>query len=366
MSYDEGKTRNRDGNRSRDRKSFRNDSEDGRRDNRSRDGKKDFKPRNRDDRRSGNGRDFKSGNRKKFGDRKSSGNSRDRSPVREFSDKPRFVDREESPKEEKTVVHNERKLSIPSTAQKILFKGVDFEENGKTDTALALYLHGIVLLSGGCEKNALRILRNAGRDEFDNVRERIAVRCSEDALIVFDRLCYSLNSDYPTPVLDKGVSEGNPVAIYSKILLEELDGEDASIDLFVNAVDDKEEMVVNGLKLLVRKKDSVKAENHLKNLDNRKKKKQSLRGTFIKAMKGESYAVRELEKLSDELKEAAFYKGYLTAHENGESEEYLRDNMESFRDVILSTASEFGISDTAYGKYLRAKRIQTNDGDWVH
>jgi len=91
MSYDEGKTRNRDGNRSRDRKSFRNDSEDGRRDNRSRDGKKDFKPRNRDDRRSGNGRDFKSGNRKKFGDRKSSGNSRDRSPVREFSDKPRFV-----------------------------------------------------------------------------------------------------------------------------------------------------------------------------------------------------------------------------------------------------------------------------------
>ncbi len=378
MSYDEGKTRNRDGSRGRDRKPFRNDSEDGRRDSRPRDGRRDFKPRNRDDgkrdfkprdrddRRSGNGRDLKSGNGKKFGDRKYSGDRRDKKPVHEFSDKPRFEDSKESLKEEKTVVHNERKLSIPSTAQKILFKGVDFEENGKTDTALALYLHGIVLLSGGCEKNALRILRNAGRDEFDNVRERIADRCSEDALIVFDRLCYSLNSDYPTPVLDKGVSEGNPVAIYSKILLEELDGEDASIDVFVNAVDDKEEMVVNGLKLLVRKKDSVKAENHLKNLDNRKKKKQSLRGTFIKAMKGESYAVRELEKLSDEFKEAAFYKGYLTAHENGESEEYLRDNMESFRDVILSTASEFGISDTAYGKYLRAKRIQTNDGDWVH
>ena len=131
MSYDEGKTRNRDGSRGRDRKPFRNDSEDGRTDSRPRDGRRDFKPRNRDDgkrdfkprdrddRRSGNGRDFKSGNGKKFGDRKYSGDRRDKKPVREFSDKPRFEDRKESLKEEKTVVHNERKLSIPSTAQKI-------------------------------------------------------------------------------------------------------------------------------------------------------------------------------------------------------------------------------------------------------
>lgn len=346
----------------------------------SRDGRRDFKPKDGERKPYGEKRDFKprDGDR----ERKPYGEKRDFKPrdrdfkPRDRDFKPRDRDREyrpreftdsEAPQEQEAPVVKDTKVTIPSTAQKVLFKGVDYEANGKTDMALILYLHGTVMLSGGCEKNAIRMLRDAGSDEFDNIKERIESRCSEEAMIAFSRMCYSLNSEYDRSVLDNAYENGNKFAIYCKIMMEEVEGDDPSVDKFASYITEDEDTVVTGLKYLIRKKDnSEKAEEYLRKNEERKKVKRSIREIFVRAMKGSVSSINELEKLSDDFPEARFLRGYLDAFDNGEAEEYLREGMDQFRPLILSTATEFGISDTAYGKYLRAKKIQTDDGEWIH
>ena len=99
-------------------------------------------------------------------------------------------------------VPKEQNLTIPSTPQRILFKGVDCEVNGRKDLAMVLYLHGAAQMSLGCENNMLRILREAGPKEFRTIRGRVAGSCPEDAMIAFDYLCATLDDGYDTGLID--------------------------------------------------------------------------------------------------------------------------------------------------------------------
>ncbi|MBQ8644689.1 MAG: hypothetical protein IJ469_08570, partial [Candidatus Methanomethylophilaceae archaeon] len=219
--------------------------------------KRDFKPRDGDrrsrdgvyrsnDRRDGGrGRDNRSGGRRPYGDRK------------EF--KPRDGDRpRESREEAPQAVPEEPRFSVPSTPQRILFKGVDCEVNGKTDFAMALYLHGAVQMSGGCESNALRMLRDMGPSGFDDMRERLVKLCSQDAMTYYDFLCMNISKGYDRSALRAAAEDGDNLAIYCLIRLEEVEGEDELVDVFAKGVVENEDRVVEALKLLVRKKDSEK------------------------------------------------------------------------------------------------------------
>ncbi|MGN0098592.1 MAG: hypothetical protein ACI38Y_04630, partial [Candidatus Methanomethylophilaceae archaeon] len=263
-------------------------SADGKKDFKPRDGRKrDFKPRDRDgdrkeyrpreggDRRNG---DFK----RRDGDR--SGNDRQGGHGR-GDGKRDFRPREERSEEQHPM--QEQKLTIPSTPQRILFKGVDCEVNGRADLAMVLYLHGAVMMSKGCENNALKMLREMGSGEFKTVRGRISKMCSDDAMIEYDYLCWTIDSDYNRLLVDSAAADGNPLAIYCRIRQEEIDGDDECIDVFASAVDSHPEMVEDGLKLLKRKKDSVKAEGYLQRNEEKKKLKQSIRSIFVKSRKGD-------------------------------------------------------------------------------
>ena len=88
----------------------------------------------------------------------------------------------------------------------------------------------------------------------------------------------------------------------------------------------------------------------------------ALRPAFVRALKGDAQSVRRLEELSPEFPEAGFLAGYLDADDK---ESYLREGMGSFQTTVLSVVPELGISDTPYGKYLAAKRLQTEGEDWI-
>ena len=124
-------------------------------------GRKDFR---RDDRRGGGGRprdgkgrgpgNGRSGAGNRPGQRPSNRTGRDGRP----SDRRPRDDRRkpEGIPEHKPRDAPEPSLTIPSTPQRILFKGVDCEVNGRTDLAMILYLHGAAMLSKGCENNMPR------------------------------------------------------------------------------------------------------------------------------------------------------------------------------------------------------------------
>ncbi len=253
-------------------------------------------------------------------------------------------------------------LTIPSTPQKILFKGVDCEVNGRRDLAMYLYLHGAVQLSGGCENNALRMLREMGADQFPTARGRVAKSCPEDALVAFDYLCSTLDDGYDRTFLRSSAEKGSGLAIYSLIRLGEVEGDSPLIDRFAEGARDNERMVEEGLKLLVRKKDSVSAEEHLRSLDQMRRLRQSVRPTFVKAMKGDAQSAERLGELAATFPEAAMLRDYLSAPDR---EAFLRENMPAHRDTIVSMSSELGISDTPFGRYLSAKKLQADGGEWV-
>lgn len=289
----------------------------------------------RDDRRNGRGHD----------DRR----PRDRESPRERPSEPA---KQQEPQE--------LNLTVPSTPQRILFKGVDCEVNGRKDLAMVLYLHGAARMSKGCESNMLRMLREAGPEQFPTIRGRVAKACPEDAMIAFDYLCLTIDPRWERAALDAAAEKGNPLAIYERIRLGEIEGDDPCIDGFARGSD--EAMAVEGLKLLVRKKDSVRAEELLKEIDERRRLRQSIRTEFIRATKGERHSIRRLEELSGEFPEAAFLRGYLDA---GDREEYLRDGMEAHRDLITSLVHELGISDTPFGKYLSAMKLRSDGDEWI-
>ena len=312
-------------------------------------GNRDFRPRNgdrpRNDRRGGPGRN---------------GGKRDFKP--RDGDRREFRPREERSEEQRPM--QEQKLTIPSTPQRILFKGVDCEVNGRADLAMVLYLHGAVMMSKGCENNALKMLREMGPGEFKTVRGRISKMCSDDAMIEYDYLCWTIDNSYNRLLVDSAAADGNPLAIYCRIRQEEIEGDDECIDVFASAIDSHPEMVEDGLKLLKRKKDSVKAEEHLLKNEEKKKLRQSIRSIFVKARKGDRGSAHKLEELSETFPEAGFLRGYLDAGDD--AEEYLRRGYKSdLRDIIVNMESEFGIQDTPFGMFLKAKKLQRNEEEWI-
>ena len=313
--------------------------------------RKDFKPR-------GDRRDFKprDGDRKDF---KPHGDRRD-FKQRDGEFRPREEAVQEAP-----AVQEEQRLTIPSTPQKILFKGVDCEVNGRSDLAMALYLHGMLQMSGGCESNALRMLRDAGSKEFRTIRGRMAKLCPEQAMISFDYLCMTLDPGYDGSALRSAADGGDPLAIYYRIRMDDVEGDDPCIDVFASRIPDELPMVEEGLRLLARRRDSPKAEGYIEQIESRKRLKQSIREVFVKSRKGDKDALWKMDKLAQVFPEAEFLRGYLSV-EPGEEEDYLREGMSEHRDVILSMCTEFGISKTPYGRFLAAKRLQVNDGEWIH
>ena len=336
----------------------------------------DRRPRTRDGRH-GEGRGDRGGPRRGFKDRSRGRDSKDRSRSKGFGDRrrdrdshddrdrrdrraPRDDRRRDGPVESKPTERQETVLTIPSTPQRILFKGVDCEVNGRRDLAMVLYLHGAAMMSRGCENNALRMLREMGPGEFSTVRGRVAKSCPEDAMIAFDYLCATLDGNYDRSTLDAAAEAGNHLAIYFKIRMEEIGGDDPRIDVFASGPDEK--MVEDGLKLLVRKKDSARAEELLKELEHRRKLRQSIRTEFIRAVKDDRTARRRLEELSATFPEAEYLLGYL---DTSDREEYLRNGMSEHGDIILSMAHELGISDTPFGKYLSAMKLRSDGEEWI-
>lgn len=329
------------------------------------------------DGRHGEGRGDRGGPRRGFKDRSRGRDSKDRSRSKGFGDRgrdrdshddrdrrdrraPRDDRRRDGPVESKPTERQETVLTIPSTPQRILFKGVDCEVNGRRDLAMVLYLHGAAMMSRGCENNALRMLREMGPGEFSTVRGRVAKSCPEDAMIAFDYLCATLDGNYDRSTLDAAAEAGNHLAIYFKIRMEEIGGDDPRIDVFASGPDEK--MVEDGLKLLVRKKDSARAEELLKELEHRRKLRQSIRTEFIRAVKDDRTARRRLEELSATFPEAEYLLGYL---DTSDREEYLRNGMSEHGDIILSMAHELGISDTPFGKYLSAMKLRSDGEEWI-
>ncbi len=315
--------------------------------------------RHREDRGS---RDDRRGDRKPYGDKRGSHDRRGGDRKRSYGDRRErgSKPRDEIPKgsEEPLTIG---KLTIPSDPQKILFKGIDCEQNGRTDLALILYLHGAVAMSGGCEKNAIRMLSDMDPSVFAITRANIAQSCTDDALVEYDYLCWRIDDSYDRSFLDSQYSKGSTHAIYCRILLEEVDGEDPVLDAFASVLPQDEAKIVDGLKFIKRKKDSKKAEELLARNEETKELRQSVRRVFIKALKGEKWAPGRLDELSEQFPEAEFLKGCL---ESDDLEASLKAGMPEYGRLIISMESDLKL-DSAFGKYLRAKRLQADGGDWI-
>ncbi len=252
---------------------------------------------------------------------------------------------------------------ISNDPQKLLFRGVDLQSKGENNDALVLFIHGSVLMSKGCENNALRLLDEMGAQSFKDVREAIAFDCSEDALVEFDYMCRLKDPGYDASFLEEKYSEGNRQAIYRKISLEEVDGEDPIIDVFAKDPDDPR--VTEGLRLLVKRKDSKKAAGIIESLKERDVRRQYVHTAFTRAMKGDKKSLRDLEKLATEFREAEFFLGYIKARDKGDAIPWLKDNFDRYGDLIISEEFNLRIGETPYGMYLRAKKIQSKKEDWV-
>ena len=260
-------------------------------------------------------------------------------------------------------VPEKRKLPISTDPQKLLFKGTDLMVNGDNEKALLMFLHGSALMSKGCENNAVKILSSIGKEGFSDVRTRIADDCSDDALIEFDYLCQTVDSEYDCSFLESRYDRKDTNAIYRMICMGRVDAEDEIIDIF--ASDYGNPKVVDGLKILVKKKESKKAEEHLKRFDEKKERKQYVHTAFVRAMKGDAKSKRDLEKLSKEFPEAAFFLGYVKAREEGNGIPWLKEKFDQFSDLIISEEFNLRIGDTSYGMYLRAMKIKSKKEDWI-
>ena len=336
-------------------------------------------PRDRGERKGADGHRNRSGDRNEGrprdrGDRRRSDRPRDehgRRDDRKGSDRPRdgrgrHDDRREyRPRDERHEVKEApyRPKLISNDPQKLLFRGVDLQSKGENDEAMLMYVHGSVLMSKGCENNASRLLDTIGKDSFLTIREAIARDCSEDALIEYDYLCIRKDPGYDRSYFDGMYQEGRCHAIYRRICMEEVDGEDPVIDTFAGFRDDPR--VPEGLRLLVKRKDSRKAQDCIEAIKRRDADRQYIHTAFNRAMKGDRKSIRDLERLSSEFREAEFFLGYIKARESGDPIQWLKDNFERYGDMIISEEFNLRIGDTPYGLYLRAKKIQSKKEDWI-
>ena len=325
--------------------------------------------------------------RKSFGDRRprEGGKDYDKRPRREserrprqgFGDRPRrdFSDRKRdsagrsdfhkegaAPREEP---QEPRRLLLPQDASRLLYRGIDCLEKGDTDLAMVMFLHGSVMMSEGCENNADRILKDTGKKHFTELRSRIGPQCSEDALTEFDYLCIRRDADYDRTFFENEYSKGNTHAIYRRICLEEVEGDDPIIDEFAARYPDEDKKVMKGLELLKRKKDSESAAAHLQRIEDAIKLKQSVYVMFTRAMNGDARAVRELKENSKKVPEAAFFSEFLAAKTEGREVEWLRAKYPQYKDLIISRQGEFKIQDDPFGMFLKAKNLEMKKEEYM-
>jgi len=279
-------------------------------------------------------------------------------PYRERGGRPRNYDR--PPRSERPP--RPEKPQLPTDPQKLLFKGVDLQAKGNDEKALVYFLHGSVLMSKGCENNAMKII-DSNKDDLPGLRSKIAEECSEDALVEFDYLCIKTDGSYDRTSFDNEFSKNNIWAIYRSICMDEVGPEDDVIDTFASGSDEK--MVMDGLKILVKKKDSEKAEKCIKRIEERKERKQYVHVAFSRAMKGDNKSRRDLERLSTEFPEAAFFLDYVEARDRGEHIQWLKEKFPQFSDLIISEEFNLRIGDDPYGMYLRAMKIKSKKEDWI-
>ena len=329
-------------------------------------------------------KDFKGKPRKDYGDRKGRRDSDDRKREggfhkgrKGFGDRPRrdgklrdrnytnrkeFHNKERAPREES---QEPRKILLPQDASRLLYRGIDCQVNGNDDLAMIMFLHGSVMMSEGCENNADRILKGISKDERISIRSRIGPQCSEDALIEFDYLCIRRDSNYDRTFFDGEYSKQNTQAIYRKICLEEIEGDDPIIDVFASRYPDDEKKVLKGLDILKRKKDSESAASHLERIEEGIKLKQSIYVMFTRAMNGDARAVQELKHHSKNVPEAAFFSEFLTARSEGNEVEWLRAKYPQYKDLIISRQGEFKIQDDPFGMYLKAKNLEMKKEEYM-
>lgn len=364
---DKREYRPRDGDRKRDFKP--------RNDRGHRDGDREYRPRREEGDRSegsrerrGYGSDRKPSYRPRDGDRKRDFKPRnDRGPSghRPRDDRPReggYGKREYRPREEfRDETPSMEKLTIPSDPQKILFKGIDCEINGRTDLAMVLYLNGAVKMSKGCESNALKMLRNANWDEQAAYRERAEMMCPVDAIVELEYLLLSIGENCDRTLLDSEYEKGSCHAQYCRIRLGEIEGDDPVIQSFISNACVEEAKVIDGLMFLKRRKDSKIAEKGLAKIEQNKKLKQSVRVEFLKAYGGDRKATDRLRELSGTFPEAEFLLGCVGCDD---PEEYLRSNFKKYPALIVSLGSELKF-ESAFGTFLRAKKLQADDNEWI-
>ncbi len=228
-----------------------------------------------------------------------------------------------------------------------------------------MFLHGSVMMSEGCENNASRILRDIGKDNYVGIRSEIESNCSEDALIEFDYLCITSSKDYKRTAFDSAFDSKNIHAVYRKICMEEIEGDDPIIDYFASAYPENSEKVVKGLEILKRKKDSESAEKHLSRIDENIKLRQSVFSIFNRSMNGDVKAAGELKALAGKVPEAAFFSEFITAKAAGNEVEWLRSKYENYSDLIVLHQSKFKIEEDPFGLFLKAKSLESKKEEWI-
>jgi len=266
---------------------------------------------------------------------------------------------------EETVQEEPRKIVLSQDPSKLLYRGIDCQINGNNELALIMFLHGSVLMSEGCENNADRILREVGKGAFQETRAGISPNCTADALVEFDYLCVKRDSDYDRSFFDSEYERESTHAIYRRICLEEVEGDDPVIDVFASRYPDDEKKVMRGLDLLRRKKGSESAERHLARIEDSIQRKQSVYTLFTRAMNGDARAVQELKQCSKDVPEAAFFSEYLAARAEGTNVEWLRTKYPQYKDLLIAKQGEFKIQDTPFGMFLKAKSMEAKKEEWI-
>jgi len=307
-------------------------------------------------------RDGPKGRTQDRGDRPRNRNDGDR-PRKDYNGRPARAEKvlnEDQEQEQET-----RKLVLPQDASKLLYRGIDYLEKGNTNVAMIMFLHGSVMMSEGCENNAERILKGVGKSGYAAMRTEIGPNCSEDALTEFDYLCIKHSKSYDRTFFDNEYAKGNTHAIYRRICLEEVEGDDPVIDRFALRYADEGEKIKKGLELLSRKKDSESASKQLSRIEDADQLRKSIYVLFTRSMNGDASAVRQLKEHSKTVPEAAFFSEYLSARSEGGAEEWLRSKYPQYKDLIISKQGEFKIQDTPFGQYLRAKSLEKKKEEYM-
>lgn len=314
--------------------------------------------------------DDSKGHRRRFdGNKKGRNDTRDRrsgngKPGRGHKDKS-GSNRSQSRDSPRNAPEGNRKHPIPQDPAKLLYKGIDMQINGKSDIAMIMFLHGAVMMSEGCVRNAERILDETGRSGYLDLRGRIAAECTTDALLEFDYICLTKDPGFPRGYFDESYGDKGTHAIYRRICLGEVEGDDPIIDVFASRVDIEREKVVKGLDHLKRKKDSAIAARYLDELKESDRLRQSMNSLFVRARKGNADARDDLRRYSSTIPEAAFFLGYLEAMERGDAVEWLKSRMPEYEQIMVSKQAELRIGDDPFGKYLQARNLRMKGEEWV-